>query len=106
MEGHPGLLIARSMMRYSARLEIIAIKRQEGMSIDAIIEGLRPPVFFKAKPVLKAHASRWNAEHCATALARLQMLELDSKRYSDESLTRMAQGLMEIAGLPKQRNAA
>jgi DNA polymerase-3 subunit delta len=106
MEGHPGLLIARSMMRYFSRLEIIAIKRSEGMSIDAIIEGLRPPVFFKAKPVLKAHASRWNAEHCATALARLQMLELDSKRYSDESLTRMAQGLMEIAALPAFKKAA
>ena len=106
MEGHPGLLIARSMMRYFSRLETIAIKRSEGMSIDAIIEGLRPPVFFKAKPVLKAQAGRWTAEHCATALARLQMLELDSKRYSDESLTRMAQGLMEIAALPKQLRAA
>ncbi len=106
MEGHPGLLIARSMMRYFSRLETIAIKRGEGMSIDAVIEGLRPPVFFKAKPILKAQASRWNAENCATALARLQMLELDSKRYSDESLTRMAQGLMEIAALPQSTKKA
>jgi DNA polymerase-3 subunit delta len=106
MEGHPGLLIARSMMRYFSRLEVIAIKRSEGMSIDAIIEGLRPPVFFKAKPVLKAQASRWNPEHCATALARLQMLELDSKRYSDESRAIMAQGLMEIAALPAFKKAA
>jgi DNA polymerase-3 subunit delta len=106
MEGHPGLLIARSMMRYFARLEVIAIKCREGMSIDAVIEGLRPPVFFKTKPMLKAQASRWNAASCATALARLQMLELDSKRYADESLTRMAHGLMEIAALAAAKKAA
>jgi DNA polymerase-3 subunit delta len=99
MEGNPGLLLVRSLMRYFARLETIALKRAEGMSIDAAIEGLRPPVFFKAKPALKSHATKWSAEACATALARLQMLELDSKRHSDESLTRMAHGFMDIARL-------
>ncbi len=106
LEGNPGLLMVRGLMRYFARLEMIALKRAEGQSVDAIIEGLRPPVFFKAKPALKAHANRWNAEACATALARLQMLELDSKRHSDESLTRMAQGFMEIASLAQTRKAA
>ena len=96
-EGNPGLLLVRSLMRYFARLETIALKREEGQSIDTIIEGLRPMVFFKAKPLLKAHAQKWNAQNCARALARLQMLELDSKRHSDESLTRMAHGFLEIA---------
>ena len=99
MEGNPGLLITRALARHFQRLETIALKRAEGMSIDAAIEGLRPPVFFKAKPQLKAHAQRWSAPALATALARLQLLELDSKRYGDESLSRMAQGLMEVAGL-------
>lgn len=99
LEGNPGLLITRSLARHFARLEAIALKRAEGMSIDAVIEGLRPPVFFKAKPQLKAHAGRWGVDACAAALARLQLLELDSKRYADEATTRMAQGLMEIAAL-------
>lgn len=97
MEGNHGLLLVRSVMRYIAKLEAIAIKREGGMSVDAAIEGLRPPVFFKAKPMLKAHASRWGTNACATALAKLQLLELDSKRYGDESMTRLAHGLMEIA---------
>lgn len=107
LEGNHGLLLVRSLMRYFQRLEAIALKRDAGMSIDAAIEGLRPPVFFKAKPALKAHATRWNATACAEALARLQLLELDSKRYGDESLTRVAQGLMEIARLahPTKRAA-
>lgn len=106
LEGNPGLLLVRSLMRYFNRLEIIALKRAEGQSIDTVIEGLRPPVFFKAKPALKAHAQKWTPEACATALARLQMLELDSKRHSDESLTRMAQGFMEIAQLVQHAKRA
>lgn len=99
MEGNVGLLLVRSVMRYLARLETLAIKRAEGMSVDAAIESLRPPVFFKAKPLLKSHAMRWSAPACATALAKLQLLELDSKRYHDEAPTRMAHGLMEVARL-------
>lgn len=99
MEGNHGLLLVRSLMRYFQRLETLAFKRESGMSLDAAIESLRPPVFFKVKPQLKVHASRWNAQACAHALALLQRLELDSKRYGDESLTRVAQGLMEISAL-------
>ena len=106
LEGHPGLLMVRSLMRYFSRLEVVALKRAEGQSVDAIIEGLRPPVFFKAKPLLKAHAQKWTADACARALARLQILELDSKRHADESMTRMAQGFMDIAALPGMKRAA
>lgn len=99
MEGNHGLLLVRSVMRYIAKLEAIAIKREGGMSVDAAIEGLRPPVFFKAKPMLKSHANRWTSHACATALAKLQLLELDSKRYGDESVRLLAHGLMEVANL-------
>lgn len=98
-EGNHGLLLVRAAMRYLARLEQIALKRATGMSVDAAIEGLRPPVFFKAKPQLKAHAGRWSLDALATALARLQMLELDAKRYGDDAPARLAHGLMEVAGL-------
>ncbi|MBX9725835.1 MAG: DNA polymerase III subunit delta [Rickettsiales bacterium] len=107
MEGNHGLLLVRSVMRYIGKLEAISIKRESGMSVDAAIEGLRPPVFFKAKPLLKAHAVRWGTSACATALAKLQLLELDSKRYGDESITRLAHGLMDVANLagPSKRAA-
>jgi DNA polymerase-3 subunit delta len=99
MEGNVGLLLVRSIMRYIAKLEALALKRAEGINVDAAIEAMRPPVFFKAKPILKAHAMRWSAQACAQALAQLQLLELDSKRYADEAPTRVAHGLMEIANL-------
>ena len=106
MEGNHGLLLVRSVMRYIGKLEAIAIKCETGMSVDAAIEGLRPPVFFKAKPLLKAHATRWNTNVCATAMAMLQLLELDSKRYGDESVTRLAHGLMDVANLAARNTRA
>jgi DNA polymerase-3 subunit delta len=96
-EGMVGLILVRALMRYFARLESLSLARASGQSLDAAIEALRPPVFFKAKPALKAHATRWNADMCADAIARLQILELDSKRFSDQSLSRLAHGFMDIA---------
>ncbi|MFZ4541652.1 MAG: DNA polymerase III subunit delta [Rickettsiales bacterium] len=106
MEGNVGLLLVRSVMRYIAKLEAIALKRAEGMSVDQVIDGLRPPVFFKAKPILKAHSIRWDVAACGTALAKLQLLELDSKRYADEAPTRMAHGFMDVARLAEPRRSA
>lgn len=99
-EGNAGVVLVRALMRYMARLEQLAALRAEGMGLDAAIDSLRPPVFFKAKPALKQAAQRWNGKQCAEALAQLQLLELDSKRFSDQLPTRLAQGLMTLARLP------
>lgn len=97
-EGNAGVVIVRALMRYLGRLESLA-QREPGQSLDAAIEAIRPPVFWKAKAPLKAAAQRWNITACADALAQLQLLELDSKRFSDQAETRLAQGLMMIAAL-------
>ena len=97
-EGNVGLLLVRSVMRHLQKLNQLAA-RPAGQSLDAAIETMQPPVFFKAKPLLKAHAQRWTAPACIEALAQLQMLELDSKRYADQSHARLAHGLMAVAAL-------
>jgi DNA polymerase-3 subunit delta len=102
-EGQVGLLLVRGVMRYLVRLRELAVARERGQSLDMAIEALRPPVFFKMKPILKAHAPRWSVASVNEALARLQILELDSKRYHDQSETRMAHGLMQVAQLAQVR---
>lgn len=97
-EGHVGVVIVRSVMRYFARLEQIAQLRAQGQNIDAILESMR--VFFKAKPALKQAAARWPAPLCADALSMLHLLELDSKRFHDQIEARLGHGLMQIAALP------
>ena len=74
---------------------------ERGGSIEQAIEGLRPPVFFKLKPVLAQHARRWGQPQLARALERLFALEIEVKRYHDQNEARLGQaviGLMRIAG--------
>jgi DNA polymerase-3 subunit delta len=106
LEGTAGVVMVRAMMRYFARLEQVAQLRHEGMNLDSAIEALRPPVFFKQKPLLRAHAARWSSPKIADAITRLQWLELESKRYSDQARTRMAQGWIEIATLAAAQKKA
>jgi len=101
-EGQIGFLLVRGVMRYLARLRELAAATQQGQSLDSAIEAIRPPVFFKAKPQLKSHAPRWTVETVTEALARLQMLELDSKRFHDQSEARLAHGFMQVAQLGQQ----
>lgn len=98
-EGQIGFLLVRAVMRYLARLRELHTATEQGQSLDAAIESLRPPVFFKAKPMLKAHAPRWSVARCTEALARLQMLELESKRFHDQVEARLAHGFMQVARL-------
>lgn len=104
-EGQVGFLLVRAVMRHLIRLRELAYATEQGQSLDAAIEALRPPVFFKAKPMLKAHAPRWSVARITEALARLQVLELDSKRYHDQAEARLAQGFMQVAQLGGRRAA-
>jgi hypothetical protein len=57
--------------------------------------------------VLRQHGARWSSPKIAEALARLQYLELDSKRYGDQARIRLAQGWIDIAELAAgQKKAA
>lgn len=106
LEGYPPVVMVRALMRHFDQLEQLAHLRAQGMGLDAAVDALRPPVFWKAKAALKVEAARWNAASCADALARLQLLELDTKRYGDEASFRLPQGLMEIAALPSPLKVA
>lgn len=96
-EGHAGVVLVRSVMRYFDSLERLAAYRREGMTIEAAIEKMFGRIAFKIIPAMKPHAMRWGSNRIADALAVLQKLELDSKRHSDQSRMRLASGFMEIA---------
>jgi DNA polymerase-3 subunit delta len=104
-EGQVGFLLVRAVMRYLGRLRELASAKEAGQSLDMAIESLRPPVFFKAKPMLKSHAPRWTVASITEALARLQVLELDSKRFHDQAEARLAHGFMGVAALAQQTSA-
>lgn len=102
LEGVNGVAMVRGLQYYFQKLQDIHVQReQKGGSIDQVIEGLRPPVFFKLKPVLSAHAKRWGMDHIARALERILTLEIEMKRYHDQQPARLGQALIGLARLPR-----
>jgi DNA polymerase III subunit delta len=50
------IFIIRSLQRYIEKLHnCVNQVRDEGKSVDAVIESLRPPIFFKQKPAFRNH---------------------------------------------------
>lgn len=102
LEGVNGVAMVRGLQYYFLKLQDIQMQReQKGGSVDQIIDGLRPPVFFKLKPVLSAHAKRWSMDHIGKALERILALEIEMKRFHDQQPARLGQALIGLARLPR-----
>lgn len=78
-EGNQPVTYLRALQRYFNRLYSIRARMNEGISADAIIQGLRPPVFFRQVPILTRHAQNWNTEQLVKALRLLVNAELACK---------------------------
>ncbi len=98
LEGVNGVAMVRGLQYYFLKLQDIQLKReQQGGSVEQIIENLRPPVFFKIKPILTSHAKRWGLDSISRALERILALEIEMKRYHDQQPARLGQALIGLA---------
>lgn len=60
--------------------EIVELAKEKGL--EASIDSIKPPVFWKDKPKIKLQASKWNLEKIRTALNLTHFLELKVKSNS------------------------
>jgi len=77
-EGVSNIAYLRSLSRYFLRLYAIKLQAKYS-SVDAVIDGLRPPVFWKQKPLLTKHARQWDVDSIAKALQLITSAELACK---------------------------
>ena len=61
------------------KLLIIENLKQSGQNIEAIISNLKPPVFWKDKPMILSQSRRWNKEKIQNALKKTLDVEIDLK---------------------------
>jgi DNA polymerase-3 subunit delta len=78
-EGNQPVAYLRALQRYFNRLYAIRAKINEGISPESVVQGLRPPVFFRQIPILTRHAQNWNSEQLAKAIRLLVNAELACK---------------------------
>lgn len=81
-EGTSMIAILRVLGMYFLRLQWLKGMVAQGMSEDKAIDSLRPPVFFKDKPLVKRHLTSWTAEGINKVLMVLEQAEKECKRTS------------------------
>ncbi len=101
-EGMSPVPILRAAQRHFQRLQLVAGVVASGKSVDAAVEALRPPVFFKLKPRLINQARRWPAPLVRQALERLVEAEADCKRTNMPDQTICARVLFQLASLARR----
>ena len=83
-EGTQPVAYLRALQRYFNRLYFIRSKmapnnEDGGQSAESVIQGLRPPVFFRQLPLLTRHVQQWSLPAIAKALKLLINAELACK---------------------------
>lgn len=78
-EGAQPVAYLRALQRYFNRLYAIRAQMQAGQSAESVIQGLRPPVFFRQVPILTRHVQSWSSDQIVRALRLLINAELACK---------------------------
>jgi DNA polymerase-3 subunit delta len=98
-EGTSPVAYLRALQRYFNRLYYIKAKMNEGQSAEAVIHGLRPPVFFRQVPQLTRHAQSWDTSQIVKALKLLIAAELACKTSDLPPVPASSRRIMQVAGI-------
>ncbi len=93
----------RAAANHVMRLQQALAARGRGQSADQAVQGLRPPVFWKAVPRFKTQLGFWDRELGAAALATLLEAETAVKRSGTPAVSLAGWALHRVAALARQR---
>ncbi|MDE3060085.1 MAG: DNA polymerase III subunit delta [Pseudomonadota bacterium] len=96
-EGAQPVAYLRALQRYFNRLYYIRSQMAAGQSAEQVVQGLRPPVFFRQAPILTRHAGRWSTPQIVKALKLLVSAELACKTSDLPPLSASGRRLLQIA---------
>ena len=97
-QGVQPISAVRSVARRFSQLHYIVGLAAGGESIDKLISSLRPPVFFKSRPGIRAQATDWSLPRIAQALDMLSQAEIDCKTTGMPANEICARALIRIGG--------
>lgn len=101
-EGANPIQILRLSQRHFERLHLVAGKTAAGGKVEAAMQALRPPVFFKAVPAFRAALGQWPAARIGTALDLLLKAEIECKTTGMPAELICGRVLMQIAVAAKR----
>ena len=96
-EGTQPVTVLRALQRHFTRLHLAAAHIAAGLGPDQAMAKLRPPVFFKAQPRVRAQIARWPAAQLDAALARLADAEAACKQTGMPAETLCARTILALS---------
>lgn len=96
-EGVPPVTVLRAVTRYLGRLHLVSGRIAGGETEEGAIAGLRPPLFFKAKPAFQRQLKLWDLGRLAEALEILTRAEIECKTTGYPARSICGRALMRVA---------
>jgi len=88
-------LIVRTMLRKSKNLLNLVKQLDINNSIDYIINGAKPPIFWKEKDVIKKQMQNWKTDNIKELIEDINQCELELKKYSINPVNLVSNFLLE-----------
>ncbi len=96
-EGTQPVAYLRALQRYFNRLYAFKSQVMAGQTVESVVAGARPPVFFRQVPILTRHIQQWSLENITRALGLLVAAELACKSSDVPTIAASGRNLMQIA---------
>ena len=93
------------LQRYFQRLHRLRTALEAGRSLDDALRLLRPPVHFKARPLIEAQCRSWTSAALLEALSRIGETAQAARLNTALEATLAAQLALDLADLAKRRPA-
>jgi len=97
VQGMPGITLLRTVARRFWLLLDLRLAVDGGISASTAVDGARPPVFWKDKPVVAGQLGQWRTPAIRSALARMLAAERQIKRSGSAGDVLVNQLLLGIA---------
>lgn len=82
-EGENNVYYLNSINQRINKLKEIEDLKQNSSNIEVLVAGLKPPVFWKDKPILIEQSKKWNKKKIGSALKKTYDAEIDIKSNSN-----------------------
>jgi len=100
-EGESAVTIIRALLRHVQRLHVLSTQLGGGMSIDTVIRGARPPIFFKQQDSYRRQLARWNEARLRSALDRTAEAEFRMKQTGLPAETLCREAMFAVAQMAR-----
>ncbi|HUC09433.1 MAG TPA: DNA polymerase III subunit delta [Stellaceae bacterium] len=102
-EGESPVTVVRAVLRHLHRLHAMAARIAAGSSIEEVVRGARPPIFFKHQDGFRRQLAQWREPGLRVALDHLATSEIQMKTTGFPGETLCREALAAVGQMARQQ---